>query len=204
MKVIWQVLTLFIALLFTYFPDFVLVQNPPAVPALGVCYVYSKIFRSKFIIDWHNYAYSILALSLGTEHTLVKLSKRFEFYFGKKADGNLCVTKAMKEDLGKLSISAVTFYDRPPDIFKEISNKDKHKLYLALGLEHPLFLDDCKIGETVFTRVTDGNEVILKDDRPALVISSTSWTEDEDFSILLSALEGIQDSVFRLENFIFC
>lgn len=40
--------------------------------------------------------------------------------------------------------------------------------------------------QTLFTTETKNN-IILKSNRPALVVSSTSWTPDENFSILLDA-----------------
>ena len=55
----------------------------------------------KFAIDWHNYAHTIMAMSLRKDSLLVKLASFLEFFFGKRADYNFCVTKAMKEDLHK-------------------------------------------------------------------------------------------------------
>lgn len=99
LKTFWQTLTLLLVLSMKRRSDFVLCQNPPAIPTLFVCWLYCLVVRSKFIIDWHNYAYSIMALSHGKESLIVKVANRFEFFFGAKAHANLCVTNAMKKDL---------------------------------------------------------------------------------------------------------
>lgn len=73
---------------------------------------------------------------------------------------------------------ATTLYDRPGPQFKKITLFEKHCL-----------LEKMKLNE--FTMISKSGEVQLKSDRPGLLVSSTSWTPDEDFSILLKALQSI-------------
>ncbi|XP_022165464.1 chitobiosyldiphosphodolichol beta-mannosyltransferase-like [Myzus persicae] len=181
-KVVWQTLTLFWAILMKRKSDIVIVQNPPAIPTLAVCWYYCLLVNAKFIIDWHNYAYSILALNLGSDAPLVKLSLLYEHTFGRLADFNLCVTKAMKDDLHKKwNIKATTLYDRPGPQFKTITLTEKHNLLKKMNLNS-------------FTELSETGEVRLKSNRPSLLVSSTSWTPDEDFSILLKALQKYDES----------
>lgn len=190
-RVLWQFCTLLAALFFKPKSDFVLLQNPPAVPAMIVCWFYCFCMNSCFIVDWHNYGYTILALTLGEKHLLVRIYKWIEFYFGAKASAHLCVTKAMREDLKKKwDISATTLYDRPPDIFRPISVKEEHELFLRLGVDFEDFRSGLEV--TRFTRATSDGQYELRDDRPGLLVSSTSWTEDEDFRILLLALQAYE------------
>lgn len=98
-KAIWQTLSLLCTLFITGKCNYLLCQNPPAIPTLPVCRFYCLVSRTKFIIDWHNYAYSIMAMSLSMDHLLVKIAKHIERFFGEAADHNLCVTYSMKEDL---------------------------------------------------------------------------------------------------------
>ncbi|KAG5885466.1 hypothetical protein JTB14_037046 [Gonioctena quinquepunctata] len=192
-KTVWQVLSLLFLLITIRKPDVILVQNPPAIPALLVCWIASIFFRCKLVIDWHNYAHTIMALSLSKDNILVTITKKVEMFVGRKADHNFCVTKAMKTDLYKnWTISATTLYDKPPAIFRSISLEEKHNFLNKLGKSYGEMI--CEDTSTVFSEQTNDG-VHLKPSRPGLLVSSTSWTEDEDFSILFSALQEYEDHI---------
>lgn len=83
-------------------------------------------------------------------------------------------------------------YDRPPEKFRPITNEEKHRLFLKLGQD---FKDPQQLNSTMFTEEFARGRVNLRDDRPALLVSSTSWTEDEDFGILLKALDHYESTI---------
>lgn len=100
-KVIWQTADLLWLLLCKRISDSLIAQNPPAIPTIPVCWFYCVLMEAQFTIDWHNYAHSLMALSLGKNHVLVRLARFIETTFGCRAKNNFCVTKAMKDDLEK-------------------------------------------------------------------------------------------------------
>ncbi|XP_018325390.1 chitobiosyldiphosphodolichol beta-mannosyltransferase [Agrilus planipennis] len=199
-KTLWQIVTLLFVLLIIRKPHFVLVQNPPAVPALLVCWFYSFVYSAKYIIDWHNYAYSIMSLTNGPNHPLVKLTKKIEQFCGSRASANFCVTKAMKDDLMIwINIKATVLYDRPPDIFKPISLKEKHEFFSRISTVYNNFSSEIDF-LTAFTEADELGNIKQNSKRPGLIISSTSWTEDEDFSVLFSALQSYENSCNENSN----
>lgn len=100
-KVIWQSFTLLAALALKRRSSYLILQNPPAIPTIPLCWLYCRITRIQFTIDWHNYAHTIQALGSRSEDAFVKLTRVIEFFFGSKAHSNLCVSKAMQSDLEK-------------------------------------------------------------------------------------------------------
>ncbi|KAH7643103.1 ALG1, chitobiosyldiphosphodolichol beta-mannosyltransferase isoform X2 [Dermatophagoides farinae] len=171
-------------------PDYILVQNPPSVPTLAIVWFVCRIRSCKFIIDWHNYGHTIMALSLGAKHPLVRLYSRIEFNFGKRSDYSFCVTRAMKDDLReRTGKKAIVLYDRPYSFFQPITSiEEKHLFLVKLKSEYSQ-LEYHGQNETLFTRYSFKNdEYQMKSNRPIILISSTSWTKDEDFQILLDAL----------------
>lgn len=126
----------------------------------------------------------------------VKFAKSVESYFGRKSDLNFCVTQAMRQDLvDSYDIEASVLYDRPPERFQPIALEKKHELFLRLAAVYPEFRSANKYdNSTVFTATTASGEVKLREGRPGLLVSSTSWTPDEDFQILLDALINYEES----------
>jgi beta-1,4-mannosyltransferase len=167
---------------------FLILQNPPGIPSMLICWIICKIRGSKFIIDWHNYGYTILKVN-NRPKFLVNLACRYEKYFGKKSDVNICVSQAEKRDLKKeFGIDAVCLPDRPvKGLFKFLNESEANELYKKYPNELSSLID-CHLPEK-------------KDNKPIVMISSTSWTPDEDFSILLDSfikteemiLESIED-----------
>lgn len=85
-------------------------------------------------------------------------------------------------------LRATVLYDKPPEIFKPIDLKQKTEFLNSFGRKYKEVLSKSQID---FLFGDGGTE---KNGRFAVLVSSTSWTEDEDFSMLLTALESMYNS----------
>ncbi|XP_039123480.1 UDP-glycosyltransferase TURAN-like [Dioscorea cayenensis subsp. rotundata] len=165
-------------------------QNPPSVPTLATVKFSSWLRRSSFLIDWHNFGHTLLGLSHGRSHIIVKIYHWFEKFFGRMADGSLCVTQAMQHELAqKWGIKATVLYDQPPEFFHPVSIAEKHELFCRLGnnICHLNNIRDCvsfgveglkgctsvhvmdRLSQSMFTGQV-GNDFFLKPNRPVLMI----------------------------------
>jgi beta-1,4-mannosyltransferase len=169
-------------------PDFILLQTPPPFPTIAACLLAARWRGSTAIIDWHNYGHTILALHLGDQHWAVGLTFWSERTFGRLAARHLCVSQAMRRDLAaRWGIpDAVVLYDRPPARFSEASDADRLRLFEGLS---------CIIPENMARARATGSE-----NQPGLLVSPTSWTVDEDFALLLDALEHCDAAMAKEEE----
>ncbi|KAK8153163.1 beta-1,4-mannosyltransferase [Phyllosticta citrichinensis] len=176
LKVIWQTWGLFAAMSYETRPArFVLVQNPPSIPTLLVARVACILRNTAFCIDWHNFGHSILALKLGQSHPLVRISQFYEYAVTKHAPINFTVTAAMARVLREKHgcTGVIPLYDRPPAHFQPCASATaRREGFLSLARQQNWPID--------FPSSTP----------PKVIVSSTSWTPDEDFSLLLSALSS--------------
>jgi len=116
-------------------PHYVLLQTPPCAPSFTVCRLVSLLRRATFIIDWHNFAYTLMGMRLGETHFLVRLAKRYERVAGAGAHAHICVTAAMRDWLAaEWGVrDATVLHDKPPVFFQPgISAQDAHDLFLKL------------------------------------------------------------------------
>jgi len=195
-KVLLQLLNLFWVLLWKIArPDFIFVQTPPAIPVLLVAHLVCWLRWSTLVIDWHNYGYTILNMSK-KGHWTVFLYELYERVFGKGAKHNFCVSNAMKLDLAKKwRINATVLYDRPPHLFKPAELAQRHKFFLTEKFgQAPDPLLNAHTHLTAFT-IKEKKKICLRNDRPALIVSSTSWTKDEDFDMLLDAMVEVDKTI---------
>lgn len=149
-------------------------QNPPSIPTFHVALIVSLIRGSKVIVDWHNYGHTILAQTAILK-PIAPIYKWYEIWLGRVlANANLSVTDAMNAQLKRapfhLKAPVYTLHDRPANIFQPIKSQKERLAFLS------------KLPET------RGDAQNIVDGSVRLLVSSTSWTADEDFGMLLDGL----------------
>ncbi|EGE06921.1 chitobiosyldiphosphodolichol beta-mannosyltransferase [Trichophyton equinum CBS 127.97] len=174
LKVLQQAWHLWAALGYRTDPaHWILVQNPPSAPTLALALLACHLRHSRLIIDWHNFGYSILALKLGPAHPMVKLMRWYEKAFSCYATAHFCVSNAMARILREqfeIKKPLMVLHDRPSSAFSPIFD-EKQRLAILTSIPE-----------------TSQSAADIIGGRCRLLVSSTSWTPDEDFSLLLDAL----------------
>ncbi|KAI8263067.1 Chitobiosyldiphosphodolichol beta-mannosyltransferase [Colletotrichum sp. SAR11_239] len=175
-KVVWQMWSIFQVLAYTAPPArWIIIQNPPSIPTLHLALLVSLLRGSHLLIDWHNYGWSIMATGRSKKNPLVWLYKKYEIFFGRLIPtANLTVTHAMARQLREKPYDnkkpIFVLHDRPAQVFQPIKSTEARKA----------FLSSIKETKNVADSICDGTT--------RLIVSSTSWTPDEDFGLLLDAL----------------
>jgi beta-1,4-mannosyltransferase len=114
----------------------------------------------------------MLAMKLGDSHPLVLASKWYEQRLCQRASAHFTVTNAMRRVLVEsfaLKANVLPLHDRPPSQFQPLNARARAAFLSSL--------DATK---------AHADSILLGKSR--LLVSSTSWTPDEDFSVLLEAL----------------
>eukprot|EP01080_Neovahlkampfia_damariscottae_P011724 gene11724-5063_t len=205
LKVLIQTFFLYWTLFTVNRPDFMLIQTPPAIPTLIIAQIFCFIRGTKLVVDWHNYGWTLLliftqkGLSLGEYSPLVWIGKWIEMLsvrYG--AHHHFCVSNEMKKDLKKWKINATVLYDKPPQIFHAVDLEEKHKIYQQIST---VLVDENEETTRYSIHQTKSDKFILREDRPGLIVSSTSWTKDEDFGILLDAIVKLDELACKFDSF---
>lgn len=191
-RILFQIIFLIYILLFKIpKPEFLILQNPPGIPAIYICSVVCFLRRSKLVIDWHNYGYTILEVNKRNK-IIVKLAKFYEKLYSQCGYLHFCVSDAMKRHLkAEMGVEAVTLPDRAiKNVFQTLCLRESHELFKRY-----------EVTRNILTMEDENRVVRWKPNRPILMLSSTSWTPDEDFDLLLeSFIKAEQRLVERVES----
>jgi beta-1,4-mannosyltransferase len=155
-------------------PDLVVLQNPPAFPTLAVTWFCLRRRGVRFVIDWHNLGYTMLRLRLGRWHPVVRLARWFERRDARLVEANLCVSRGMASFLASRFdvTNAHVLYDRPASVFVPLERSERDRF--RQGLFGRL---SARLGTAGF------------------IVCPTSWTEDEDFDLVIDAVVRLEDRI---------
>lgn len=156
-------------------PNLVLAQNPPAFPTLAISWFTLRRKNVRFVVDWHNLGYTVLRLRLGGSHPAVRLARWYERRDARTVDANLCVSRGLAAFLQNrfgVKQQAHVLYDRPASAFIPLGRMEREQfrqgLYGRLGV---------RLGAS------------------GLIVCPTSWTEDEDFDLVIEAVLRLEDRI---------
>ncbi len=94
-------------------PDVILVQNPPAFPAVPLALAFGRIRGTAVIVDWHNLTSAMAGLRIRSSR-MVELLRRAEEAAGRRADAALAVSEPLREHLEqRRAANVVVFPDSP-------------------------------------------------------------------------------------------
>jgi beta-1,4-mannosyltransferase len=155
-------------------PNLVLAQNPPAFPTLLVTWVSLRRRGVRFVIDWHNLGFTLLRLRLGQWHPAVRFARWFERRDARRVDANLCVSRGLAAFLeSRFGVQqARVLYDRPASAFVPIDRAERERFRQAL-----------------FARLGVHAGVV------GFIVCPTSWTEDEDFDLIIDAVPWLEERI---------
>jgi len=217
-KIVFQSWQLWLALVWQLpRSDYMLLQNPPCLPTFTFCQLACALRGTRLVIDWHNFGFSLLALSLTRFlRPILIFATWYEKFFGRFAFAHMCVSNAMKEELVRWGLPRASIYvlhDCPAPFFARTGSYQAADLFLRLKPDlltltasgdneapagQTLANENAKIDQSgaEARRVADWIDALVEEvgggeargaGRPAVIVSSTSWTPDEDFSLLLDA-----------------
>jgi len=113
-----------------------LLQTPPCIPTFAACQLACALRRARLVLDWHNFGYTLMALSLPRSSPLLRAAERYERALGRRAHAHLCVTRAMAAELARPAWGvprAVVLHDRPAARFARCrSAEEAHALLLRV------------------------------------------------------------------------
>lgn len=152
-------------------PDLVLVQTPPAIPALAVSWLWARRRGARLVFDWHNLGWSLLAQRGGRWAALAVLARRIEEGCARLADAHLTVSSALSDYLRREQPGRTvsTLLDRPAESFIA-------SVGAGMSMRQELV---SRAGLPAGTS-------------PAIVLSPSSWTTDEHMLWLLDVADRLE------------
>ena len=178
----------------------------------------SALNGSIVVIDWHNLGFAMFEEKHGSRHLLVRVARFLERFMSARAHRHICVSQAMQAWLrDHFEVQATVLYDRPSRLFKSAAQDapsllQRHQLFLRLGFtDANLFgtlsmpssakseVWTCQTSSSSHEGGTEEETVCeRRTDAAKLIVSATSWTPDEDFTVLLEALQALDAQLVDL------